>query len=126
MRPLVCLALLLPALAAPLAAPGAEGDLESLQRQLAQELAQRIDRDMRAALAVAVREHESAATDPGASLPVRVDSRGAPAGAASAGSAARGRDAPPTRMSCRTSTAYSLECVVVSRRPGLENIARAR
>lgn len=93
MRPLVCLALLLPALTAPPAAFGSESDLESLQRKLAREVQQRIDAGMRTALDASVSAH----------APAR-----------------------PTRMTCRASAEYVLECVVVAKRPGLARIARSR
>jgi hypothetical protein len=99
MRPLVRLLCVLTALAAPATAPRAGGELDSHQQQLALELQQRIDRDVRVAVEAALRAHAPGAPD---------------------------AFARPARMNCRSTTGYALECVVVSKRPGAERVARSR
>jgi len=143
MRPIAFLAFLLPTLAASPAAlasdptlaasPAAlasDFDFEPLQQKLSMELQERIDQTVLAAVAARVeRQLGRALALPaiGRAIPERVGVGRAPARATLAGPVApvaSDSDARPVRMTCRASSEYALECVVVAKRSNLERVAQ--
>jgi hypothetical protein len=127
MRPIALLAFLLSTLAASHPTFASDFDFEPLQHKLSMDVQERIQQVILPALAARVEqqiERELAVLEGGPALPARIDAGSDPALAATTVPASGGSDAEPTRMTCRTSTEHTLECVVVSKRPGLERVAK--
>jgi len=127
MRPIAFLAFLLLTLAASPAALASDFDFEPLQQKLSMELQERIDQRVSAAVAALVEQQLGRALALpaiGPAIPERVGVGQAPARSTVAGPAAPDADARPVRMTCRASSEYDLECVVVSERSNLERVAQ--
>jgi hypothetical protein len=120
MRPIALLVFLLSTPAASLPALASDFDLEPLQQKLSIELQERIEQTVLPALAARMERQ----LERGLALPARVDAGPDPARTTAAVPLSRDADALPARMTCRASTEYSLECVVVSRRSGVERVAK--
>ena len=127
MRPIAFLAFLLLTFAASPAALASDFDLEPLQQKLSMELQERIDQRVFAAVAALVERQLArslALPAIGPAVPERVGVGQALARATVAGPVAPDADARPVRMTCRASSEYDLECVVVSKRSILERVAQ--
>ena len=116
MRPIAFLAFLFPTLAASPAALASDFDFEPLQQKVSWELQERIHQTVLATVAARVERQLERALALPASGP-------APARATAAGPVAPDSNDRP-RMTCQASTQYALECVVVSKRSGLERVAQ--
>jgi hypothetical protein len=120
MRSIALLVFLLSTPAASVPALASDFDLEPLQQKLSIELQERIEQSVLPALAARMERQPRR----GPALPARIGAGPDPARTTAAVPLERDADALPARMTCRASTAYALECVVVSQRYGRERLAK--